>query len=62
MNLDGNISSDETVVSISTNLNKISGIAVDHRENILYWAEKTLSSNVIMYLNMSEWLTADMVS
>ena len=56
MNLDGSgaASSEDTVIVPQT-LISISGIAVDHRKNILYWAESTTSSNVIMHLNMTEY-------
>ena len=68
MNLDGgDITSDVTIISTSSTFHAISGIAVDHRLNLLYWAENTTSNNVIMYLNMTEWsrayrLNADLVS
>ena len=58
MNLDGNISSDVIITSTSSIFNDISGIAVDHRLNLLYWAENTANNKVIMYLNMTEWSRA----
>ena len=59
MNLDGgDIASEVTISHGTTHLFDISGIAVDHRLNLLYWAENTTSNNVIMYLNMTEWSRA----
>lgn len=60
MNLDGSNTASEgdTLIFVSEGFNDISGIAVDHRKNILYWAENTTSSNVIMHLNMTEWSRA----
>ena len=57
MNLDGSDTALEgnTFIVPEQGFNDISGIAVDHRKNILYWAENTTSSNVIMHLNMTEW-------
>ena len=56
MNLDGSgTASNEDTVIVPQNFISISGIAVDHRKNILYWAKNTTSSNVIMQLNMTEW-------
>ena len=57
MALDGSgaASNEDTVIVPQNFLSGISGIAVDHRKNILYWAESTTSSNVIMHLNMTEW-------
>lgn len=52
MNLDG--SSDENVVGIS-DLYEVSGIAVDHRLNVLYWALNSTDINVLRWMNMTEW-------
>ena len=59
INLDGSDTASEgDTFIVSPGLIDISGIAVDHRKNILYWAENTTSSNVIMHLNMTEWSRA----
>ena len=55
MNLDGGIASDVIISRGTTHFNEISGIAVDHHLNLLYWAENTTSNSVIMVLNMTEW-------
>ena len=56
MNLDGgDIASDVMISGGTTHFNEISGIAVDHHLNLLYWAENTTSNSVIMVLNMTEW-------
>lgn len=51
MNLDG--SSVENVVSYD--FFGVSGIAVDHRLNVLYWALNSTESNVLRWMNMTEW-------
>ena len=56
MILDGSgAASNEDIVIVPQIFFGISGIAVDHRKNILYWAESSTSNNVIMHLNMTEW-------
>lgn len=54
MNLDG--TSEETVVIDSSFcFCGLSGLAVDHRLNVLYWALNNTQSNTLKYMNMTEW-------
>ena len=34
---------------------EISGIAVDHRHNLLYWALNSTTSSTLSVLNMTAW-------
>ena len=51
MNLDG--SSVENVVAFSEY--DLSGIAVDHQLNVLYWALNSTDFSVLRWMNMTEW-------
>ena len=51
MNLDG--SSVENIVDFS--IHDVSGIAVDHRLNVLYWTLNSTDVNALRWMNMTEW-------
>lgn len=51
MNLDG--SSVENIVDFS--IYDVSGMAVDHQLNVLYWALNYTDNNVLRWMNMTEW-------
>ena len=56
MDLDG--SNLETVYEDLFSFSDVSGIALDYRPNLLYWALNNTNSQVIKYLNMTAWDSA----
>ena len=55
INLDGGDIASEVEVVEQRTFDDISGIAVDHSLNLLYWAVNNTNSNVLRYLNMTDW-------
>ena len=54
IHLDGG-GTEENIVFNPLIFHEVSGIAVDHHLNILYWAINNTDSNILKYINMTEW-------
>ena len=59
INLDGSdIALEEDPIASLISFDGISGMAIDHHNNILYWAMNSTDSSTISYLNINDWTRA----